>query len=164
MEGVNKKAYICVVITAMLFGSMEVACKIAGNDLDPFQLTFLRFAVGGIVILPFAAAELRKNSIRLTGRDLVRLTGVGTLGIPISMVFFHFHKFAAAFYGNVHESALTLNADDFLDDGDRFSLIVQAHDRRLELLQKLAGSLEGGMYVLKQESAETALLRLIVNA
>ena len=32
-----KKAYGFVVLTAFLFGTMEVACKVAGNQLDPFQ-------------------------------------------------------------------------------------------------------------------------------
>lgn len=83
-----KKAYYFVILTAILFGSMEVACKIAGNELDPFQLTFLRFAIGGLLLLPFAIMELKKNNIRLNGKDFIRLLGVGTLGIPISMVFF----------------------------------------------------------------------------
>ena len=44
-----KKAYGFVVLTAFLFGTMEVACKVAGNQLDPFQLTFIRFAIGGLI-------------------------------------------------------------------------------------------------------------------
>lgn len=83
-----RKAYFFVILTAFLFGTMEVACKAAGNQLDPFQLTFLRFAIGGILLLPFAVAELKKNHIKLDGKDFLRLAGVGTLGIPVSMVFF----------------------------------------------------------------------------
>lgn len=83
-----KKAYFFVVLTAFLFGTMEVACKAAGNQLDPFQLTFLRFAIGGLILLPFAAAELKKNRIKLTAKDILILAGVGALGIPLSMVFF----------------------------------------------------------------------------
>ena len=82
------RAYIFVIITALLFGSMEVACKIGGNDLDPFQLTFLRFVIGALVLLPFAVSELKKRHIRLTAKDLLILAGVGTLGIPFSMVMF----------------------------------------------------------------------------
>ena len=48
-----KKAYGFVVLTAFLFGTMEVACKVAGNQLDPFQLTFIRFAIGGLILLQF---------------------------------------------------------------------------------------------------------------
>lgn len=83
-----KKAYFFVVLTAFLFGTMEVACKAAGNQLDSFQLTFLRFAIGGLILLPFAAAELKQNRIKLTAKDILILAGVGALGIPLSMVFF----------------------------------------------------------------------------
>lgn len=83
-----KKAYFFVVLTALLFSTMEVACKIAGNDLDPFQLTFLRFLIGGFVLLPFGIKEMKSKGVSLTFKDLAALTGVGIIGIPISMVFF----------------------------------------------------------------------------
>lgn len=83
-----KKAYFFVVLTAFLFGTMEVALKTVGNHLDPFQLTFLRFAVGGLLLLPFAIVELRKNNIKLSAKDFMTLMGEGILGIPLSMLFF----------------------------------------------------------------------------
>ena len=82
------KAYYFVVLTALMFSTMEVACKVAGNDLDPFQLTFLRFVIGGLVLLPFGVSEMKKKEIKLTGKDLLKLLGVGTIGIPVSMVLF----------------------------------------------------------------------------
>lgn len=85
---IMKKAYGFVILTALLFSTMEVACKVAGNDLDPFQLTFLRFLIGGLILLPFGIAEMKKKDIRLKGKDIIRLLGVGTIGIPISMVLF----------------------------------------------------------------------------
>ena len=83
-----KKAYGFVVLTALLFSTMEVACKVAGNDLDPFQLTFLRFLIGGLILLPFGIAEMKKKEIKLDSKDILKLLGVGTIGIPISMVLF----------------------------------------------------------------------------
>ena len=88
-----KKAYGFVVLTAFLFGTMEVACKVAGNQLDPFQLTFIRFAIGGLILLPFATVELRKAKIRLTARDLLRLAGVGILGISLQYGVFSAGRF-----------------------------------------------------------------------
>lgn len=82
------KAYYFVILTALLFSTMEVACKVAGNNLDPFQLTFLRFVIGGLILLPFGIAEMKKKGIKLDGKDLLKLLGVGTIGIPISMVLF----------------------------------------------------------------------------
>ena len=34
-----KKVYFFVVLTAFLFGTMEVALKLAGSEMDSFQLT-----------------------------------------------------------------------------------------------------------------------------
>ncbi|MCQ2545345.1 MAG: DMT family transporter [Clostridia bacterium] len=85
-----KRAYVYVIITALLFGTMEVSCKIGGAELDPFQLTFLRFAIGGIVLLPFAWIQLKRNNVKLTGKDLATLAGVGILGVTISMSMFQF--------------------------------------------------------------------------
>ncbi len=82
------KAYYFVLLTALLFSTMEVACKVAGNNLDPFQLTFLRFVIGGLILLPFGIAEMKKKGIKLNGKDLLKLLGVGAIGIPISMVLF----------------------------------------------------------------------------
>ncbi len=83
-----KKAYACVFAAALLFATMEVACKIGGNNLDPFQLTFIRFAIGGLMLLPFALKDIRKNETKLTAEDFVILAGIGTLGIAVSMVLF----------------------------------------------------------------------------
>ena len=83
-----KKAYIYVLITALLFGTMEVSCKIGGSDLDPFQLTFLRFLIGGLVLLPFAVGQMKRRQVRLEARDILILAGVGLVGVTISMSLF----------------------------------------------------------------------------
>ena len=83
-----KKVYAYILITAFLFGSMEVACKIGGSTFDALQLTFLRFAIGGLLLLPFAIHELKARNYRLGSLDILQLTGVGLLGIPVSMVLF----------------------------------------------------------------------------
>lgn len=88
LQNFMKKAYIFVLITALLFGSMEVSCKIGGGNLDSMQLTLIRFVIGGIVLLPFAVVEMRKNKVKIGPKDMAELVLTGTLGIPISMVLF----------------------------------------------------------------------------
>ena len=83
-----KRAYIYVIITALLFGTMEVSCKIGGADLDPFQLTFLRFLIGGLVLLPFAVGQMRRRQVRLEVRDILNLALVGFVGVTVSMSLF----------------------------------------------------------------------------
>lgn len=83
-----KKVYFYVVMTAFLFGTMEVALKLTGSALDPFQLTFLRFFIGGLLLLPFAIAEIKVTKVKLTLKDFAYLLYVGILAIPLSMLFF----------------------------------------------------------------------------
>ena len=82
------RAYLYVLITALLFGTMEVSCKIGASDLDPYQLTCVRFVIGGLVLLPFAVNEMKRRQVRLDGKDLLVLAGVGFIGITISMSLF----------------------------------------------------------------------------
>lgn len=67
---------------------MEVALKIGASTVDPFQLTYLRFAIGGLILLPFGASEIRRREIRLGVRDYLELAAIGVVGVVISMVLF----------------------------------------------------------------------------
>ncbi|MBR0399860.1 MAG: DMT family transporter [Mogibacterium sp.] len=83
-----KKVVFLVSATAFLFATMEVALKLAGNSLDPLQMTFLRFLIGGLMLLPLAVDESRKSGYRLSRKDFGWLTLVGIVGIPVSMLCF----------------------------------------------------------------------------
>lgn len=120
-----KKVYFFVVITAFLFGTMEVALKLAGSDMDSFQLTFLRFMIGGLLLLPFAIVEMRKKQVKLTLKDLAYLLYVGILGIPLSMLFFQL--------GVMHSNAAT--ASVLISINPLFTMIF-AHFMTEEKLSK----------------------------
>lgn len=83
-----KKVVVYVCLTAFLFGTMEVALKIAGSTFDPLQLTFLRFLIGGLVLAPFGVRELQANNVKLDAKLFGWLVCVGIMGIPISMLAF----------------------------------------------------------------------------
>ena len=85
-----KKVVTYIIISAVLFGTMEVALKVAGNDLDPFQTTFLRFIIGGIVMLPVALGEMKKNKTRLGVKDWLYMLLLGVVCVPGSMILFQF--------------------------------------------------------------------------
>ncbi len=84
----SKRDIFCVTLTALLFATMEVTLKIAGGELDSFQLTFIRFAIGGIVLLPFALNDLKARKVRLTGSDWIYMLILGIICIPVSMLLF----------------------------------------------------------------------------
>lgn len=83
-----KKVYLYVMITAFFFGTMEVGLKMAGNQLDAFQLTFLRFMLGGALLLIPALADIKKTGLRINRQDWQRLLMLGIVCIPVCMVLF----------------------------------------------------------------------------
>lgn len=83
-----KKVILYVMISATLFSTMEVALKIAGAGFDAFQLTFLRFTIGGLFLLPFALKQIKKDRIIINKNDYLYLLLLGIVCIPIAMVFF----------------------------------------------------------------------------
>lgn len=85
-----KKVYFYIVMSAVLFSTMEVALKIAGLAIDPFQMTFTRFLWGGLFLLPFAIRELKKRSLSIEKDDLIYFLVLGVINIVISMTFFQF--------------------------------------------------------------------------
>lgn len=100
-KGNLKKAVIGIMVSALLFGTMEVSLKIGGANLDPVQMTFLRFLIGGLILAPFAVPETRERMKKMaaegkpcalrdaiTGRDLFWMFLVGVVGISFSMLFF----------------------------------------------------------------------------
>lgn len=82
------KGYIYILITAFAFSTMEIAGKMISNQFNPFQLTFLRFSIGGLVLLPFALIEIRKRKLRLKLNDFAFFALTGLTGILISMSLF----------------------------------------------------------------------------
>ena len=84
----NKKIIVilCIMLSALAFATMEVALKLAGRNLDSFQLTFLRFLLGGIMLAPPAVIESKKSGYRLNAKDLGWMLLVGIMGIAVSML------------------------------------------------------------------------------
>lgn len=83
-----KKIVFYIIVSATLFSTMEVALKIAGAGFDAFQLTFLRFLIGGAFLLPFALRRIRGKGIQLQGKDYAYMLLLGILLVPFSMVLF----------------------------------------------------------------------------
>ncbi|HYE69321.1 MAG TPA: DMT family transporter [Anaerovoracaceae bacterium] len=83
-----KKLVLFIFISAALFSTMEVVLKIAGNHLDAFQLTLIRFFIGGVFLLPFALLEIKKYHTVFTKKDFLHMLAMGVICICLSMVFF----------------------------------------------------------------------------
>ena len=84
----HKQSSLFVLLTAFAFGTMEIALKIAGNAFTALQLTFLRFLIGGLILLPFALKDLKRRAYHLTPGDWVYLLALGVVNICFSMTLF----------------------------------------------------------------------------
>ncbi len=83
-----QRGYIFIALATLFFSTMEIALKEVSGLFNPVQLNLTRFLIGGLVLVPFAARMLKKRNVRLDGRSLAKLAGLGLLGIAISMTFY----------------------------------------------------------------------------
>ena len=97
-----KKVIPSIIISALIFATMEVALKLAGASIDPFQMTFIRFLIGGIILLPFGIVELRKRNLTLTLKQFLYLFLLGIVCVPCSMILFQY----GVMYSNAATSAV----------------------------------------------------------
>lgn len=83
-----KKGYLYIAATAFLFSTAEIAAKMVANQLNPFQLVFLRFLIGGVFLLPFALLDVKKRKLKLGANDWLFFALTGFLGVAVSMSLF----------------------------------------------------------------------------
>jgi drug/metabolite transporter (DMT)-like permease len=67
---------------------MEIALKEVGNTFNPIQLTFLRFLIGSIILLPLAIKKLKTRGHGLNKKDIVFFAITGFICVVVSMSFF----------------------------------------------------------------------------
>lgn len=81
------KGFLYIVFTVLAFSTLEIVGKMIATTINPFQLTFLRFFIGGMILLPFAIAELKKKKLTLKLNDFIFFSLTGLINIVISMSF-----------------------------------------------------------------------------
>jgi drug/metabolite transporter (DMT)-like permease len=75
------KGYILLGITILIFSTLEVVTSTLKGIINPLQLTFIRFLIGGVVLLPWVIAKKEK----ITKKDYLFFLGLGILNIFVSM-------------------------------------------------------------------------------
>ena len=83
-----KKGYIYVVLSAILFSSMEVALKMVASDFNPLQMNFLRFFIGSLILLPLAVKGLKNKGTKLNLNDIAFFSATGFICVVVSMVLY----------------------------------------------------------------------------
>ena len=75
------KGYILLGITIIIFSTLEVVTSTLKGIINPLQLTFIRFFIGGLILLPFVIVKKEK----IHKKDWMFFFGLGLLNIFISM-------------------------------------------------------------------------------
>jgi drug/metabolite transporter (DMT)-like permease len=75
------KGYLFLAITIIIFSTLEVVTSTIKGIISPLQLTFIRFFIGGLVLLPFVISKKEK----LTSKEILFFFGLGALNIFVSM-------------------------------------------------------------------------------
>lgn len=75
----EKRGYLCILLAALIFSTTEVVLKLLSGSFAPMQLTAERVLIGGLALLPFALRQLRRDRVRLTGRDIRLFAAMGLL-------------------------------------------------------------------------------------
>lgn len=87
--------YLFIALATLLFSTMEIALKTISADFHPVQLNFIRFTVGGLVLLPLALRILRDKrqdgeypGDGITASLLGSFMLLGLVGSVVSMTFY----------------------------------------------------------------------------
>lgn len=67
---------------------MEIALKLSSSSFNPIQLTFLRFCIGSIILIPLALKGLKKREYRLCAGDFAFFALSGFICVVVSMVLY----------------------------------------------------------------------------
>lgn len=77
---------IYVIITALVFTTLEPVSKLIAEQVNPFAITFWRCMIGALVLMPFALIKIKKQKIKINAKDIGMSCLLGTLLICISLV------------------------------------------------------------------------------
>jgi len=88
-KGSGILGYAFLLFTGVTFGTLEVFSKLMPH-VAPMQLNFIRFLIGGLVILPFGLMELRRRKTEVAAKDILTIALLGTLLVAVSMSLLQF--------------------------------------------------------------------------
>ncbi len=80
------RSIVYALITAVLFVTLEPVSKIIAGDVNPYAITFWRFIIGSLILLPPAIVKIKREKIHIIIRDIGIMIFLGILFICISML------------------------------------------------------------------------------
>jgi drug/metabolite transporter (DMT)-like permease len=82
------RGYAYIVLTTLLFSSMEISLKTVAGRFNTLQLNFLRFLIGGLFLLPFAIRSLKRRRVAVHASDWGFFALSGLACVVVSMTLY----------------------------------------------------------------------------
>jgi len=83
-----KKGYVYILFSTILFSSMEIMLKVVSGQFHPVQITFLRFLIGAIILMPLAVKGLHERQVRFHIGDFFYFAGTGCICVVFGMILY----------------------------------------------------------------------------
>ena len=84
-----KKGYLYIAVAVVMFTSFEVVLKFIAGQINSVQLTFCRFSIGFLFLLPVALYTLKTRNQTLDRKSIAYFALLGLTGIALSMPILH---------------------------------------------------------------------------
>lgn len=83
-----KQGYIYIALSTILFSTMEISLKLLSNQFNPIQITFLRFFIGSVILIPIALKNLKSKNLSLNINDFKFFALSGFICVVVSMTLY----------------------------------------------------------------------------
>jgi drug/metabolite transporter (DMT)-like permease len=137
-----KKGYLYIVLAAVIFSTMELVGKMISTNINPYQLTFLRFLIGGLILLPFSIKEIKAKKLKFHLNDYMFFLFTGILCVAIGMTLFQL----AVLYAKASTVAIVFSANPMFTVPFAFFILKEAITKKTILA--LGFSLVGIVFIL----------------
>lgn len=124
------KGLLYILATAFAFSTMEIASKTISQAINPFQLTFLRFLIGGVTLLACSGGRWKS----LKKADLPFFLGTGFLCVVLSMTVFQL----ALLFAKASTVAVIISTNPVFTVPLAWLLLKERVDRRMPLYLSLS--------------------------
>jgi len=80
------RGYLYVLLSALIFSTMEPVAKMVAGKMDAMSLVLIRFAIGGLFLLPFALHDAKRKEAKLTCWDFLCIVFLSCLFIASNIL------------------------------------------------------------------------------
>lgn len=80
------KGLIYSLLTAIVFVTLEPVSKLIAGEVSPYAITFWRFIIGSLILIPFAVGKIKKDKLKISLKDIGVMSFLGILFICVSMI------------------------------------------------------------------------------